>query len=409
MRALLSLFSWKLRDSRDVMRVFIITFVLFIWPMGSPSAQPLSFQTQDPQAGSRVFGSKGCIHCHSISGVGGDIGPDLGRVDRPRSFYDLAAAMWNHLPGMVERMRSLGVSRTRLSPQETADLVAFLFSLNYFDEPGDLEKGKRLFVEKKCIVCHQIGGMGGVVGPNLDSLGHYASPIYVAAAMWNHAPAMIKTMRSRGIKRPVFRPGELRNLMAYLRSVASGVSQDPLYVIPGKIDQGKRLFVEKRCSECHRVRGRGGRIGPELGEQVRPRSLFEFASLMWNKAPSMISVMERRGIPIPKIRVDEMADIVAYLTSVQYFEAGDPNRGRGLLSDKQCLSCHSLEGIGGSIAGDLARTKGLDSPATALSALWNHSLISQSRLKPLWSKWPQFSAQEMADLLAFLQTVGQNP
>ncbi len=70
-----------------------------------PAAEPAWAQTpggggQDPAAGSRVFNEKGCVKCHAINGVGGKIGPDLARASRPRSFFDLATAMWNHLPKM---------------------------------------------------------------------------------------------------------------------------------------------------------------------------------------------------------------------------------------------------------------------------------------------------------------------
>jgi hypothetical protein len=71
-----------------------------------------------------------------VNGVGGQGGPDLARVSRPRSFYDLATAMWNHFPTMAEQMRQLGLSPPRLNPRETGDLLAFLFTLDYFETAG---------------------------------------------------------------------------------------------------------------------------------------------------------------------------------------------------------------------------------------------------------------------------------
>ena len=66
-------------------------------------AQPYAGSSQNPLAGSRVFGSKGCSQCHAVNGVGGKIAADLGRIAKPRTFYDLASAMWNHLPEMTGR------------------------------------------------------------------------------------------------------------------------------------------------------------------------------------------------------------------------------------------------------------------------------------------------------------------
>jgi mono/diheme cytochrome c family protein len=276
-----------------------------------------------------------------VNGVGGQVGPDLARIPRSRSFYDLAAAMWNHFPRMAERMRELGISHLQINPQETGDLVAFLYTLNYFDPAGNPETGKRIFLKKQCVVCHQVGGTGGVVGPNLDLLKQYGSPIYVATAMWNHGPAMAEAMRARGIERPTFKGTELIDLIAYLKSVSPEPAEEPLYVLPGRADEGRELFVEKGCRVCHSVGGRGGRLGPDLGERGVHRSLTEFAAAMWNKTPAMIQAMKAERISVPQLRAEEMADLVAYLYSVQYFgERTEPREGRKLVTEKGCLQCH---------------------------------------------------------------------
>ena len=92
------------------MRSFIVlAWLLLLSP--SALAQPLFSPSQDPFAGARVFDAKGCIKCHAIGGTGGKVGPDLARMARPRSFYDLAAALWNHAPKMAARMERAGVLR----------------------------------------------------------------------------------------------------------------------------------------------------------------------------------------------------------------------------------------------------------------------------------------------------------
>lgn len=384
--------------------------LLLLWSRGPAFAQPLSSPTQNPAAGSRVFGSKGCAQCHAVNGVGGQVGPDLGRIARPRSFYGLAAAMWNHFPRMAERRRELGILHPHLNPRETGDLIAFLYTLNYFDPPGNLEAGQRLFTEKKCIVCHQVEGTGGVIGPNLDFFKQHGSPIFVATAMWNHGPAMAETMRARGIKRPTFKGTELIDLIAYLKSASPEPAEDPLYVLPGRADEGRRLFLEKDCRRCHSIRGQGGRVGPDLAERGLHRTLTEFAAAMWNKAPAMIKAMKVGGISVPQLRAEEMADLVAYLYSVRYFaESGDPRRAEKLVTAKGCLNCHSIRGKGGKIGGDFARLKHLASPATVISVLWNHALVMERLTEVKGITWPQFRPEEMADLVAYLQTLKQNP
>jgi mono/diheme cytochrome c family protein len=370
--------------------------------------QALVSPTQDPLAGSRVFGEKGCSRCHAINGVGGRVGPDLGRAPGPHGFYDLGAAMWNHLPQMAQRMRELGIPRPRLDAREAGDLIAFLSTLNYFDPPGDVEKGRRLFTGKRCIVCHQVGGTGGVVGPSLDFLGHFGSPIFAAAAMWNHGPAMAEAMRRRGIPRPRFDGSELADLIAYLRSISPERAEEPLYLIPGRAEDGRRLFAEKRCAECHGMSGRGGGIAPDLAERRREWSLMQFAAAMWNKAPGMTEVMKRRGIPVPELRAAEVADLIAYLYSVRYLAApGDIRRGREILTTKGCVGCHSVQGQGGRTASDLAAVA-LDSPSAVVAALWNHSFVAE-RPMDRGRAWPELRSGDVADLVAFLRGLTRSP
>jgi mono/diheme cytochrome c family protein len=380
--------------------------LLLVWPLSSASAQSVFGPGQDPLAGSRVFGSKQCVKCHAVNGVGGKVGPDLGRVERPRTFYDLATAMWNHLPQMLQRMDALGISRPRLEVRQTEDLIAFLYTLSYFDPPGNARAGERYFAGKRCVVCHQVGGAGGVVGPNLDFLKQFGSPIFIAAAIWNHGPQMLEAMKARAIERPAFIGPELQDLIAYLAPASAGPQEGPVYVLPGRAPEGKRLFRDKRCIECHSVGREGGRIGPDLAGRGLRRSLVEFAAAMWNKAPTMMAAMKPREIAMPQLRPEEMADIVAYLYSVGYFaEPGNVANGRKVASEKACLRCHAASGERGKGASDLARAKDLDSPAAVITALWNHAVIAPPTGRGQKGAWPELRPEDMGDLVAFLQSL----
>jgi mono/diheme cytochrome c family protein len=381
--------------------------LLLMGSLDAAWAQPVFSPSQDPLAGSRVFGVKGCVKCHSINGVGGKVGPDLALRLRPRSFYDVATAMWNHLPRMAERMKQLGITRPQLTAQEAGDLVGFLYTLHYFDPPGNVAAGRQLFSEKKCIVCHQVGGTGGVVGPNLDSLKQFASPIYVASAMWNHGPAMAEVMKARGVERPTFTAQELRDLIAFLAPATGGAPEGPLYVLPGRPQLGRELFVEKKCVRCHSVSGVGGTLGPDLVALGVRRSPVEFAATIWNKAPAMMAAMATRNITVPQLRPEDMADLVAYLYSVRYFASGGSvPRGWLVASNKGCLHCHGVSGERGKPASDLTKAKGLDSSAAVLAALWNHTVVTP-RVAGQKLEWPVLKAEEMADLVTLLESISQ--
>jgi len=384
--------------------------ILVAWLLLLPAtalAQPLFSSSQDPLAGALVFDAKGCIKCHPVDGIGGKVGPDLARTTRPRTFYDLAAALWNHAPKMAARMRALGIARPNLDPVEAGDLAGYLFTLSYFDRRANVAAGRRLFTEKRCIACHRLGGSGGVVGPPLEGLTPLASPISLAAAMWNHGPRMAELMEREKIARPTFKPSELADLIGYINSTAPRAGRSSLYALPGRADAGGRLFVQKQCVNCHSVGGVGDPSKPSLAERALDMSLTDFAAAMWNKAPAMQQAMQSRlAGEVPELRPQDMADIVAFLYAARYFkQGGDPRKGVILAVNKGCLSCHGLYGERGKVASDLNAAASIDSPAGVLSALWNHSFIGDPLAERDRTPWPTFRGDEMADLVAYLRSL----
>src|SRR6266498_6075850 len=78
----------------------------------------------DPARGQLLFVSKRCVECHAVRGAGGRIGPDLGRSAIKGSFFEIAAAMWNHSSAMDEKMREFRVARPSFEKEELSDLLA---------------------------------------------------------------------------------------------------------------------------------------------------------------------------------------------------------------------------------------------------------------------------------------------
>lgn len=359
-------------------------------------------------AGFDVFARKGCGKCHAVRGLGDGVGPDLGRIAAGTSFFDLGAAMWNHLPRMGARMREARVERPTLNPRELSDLVAFLFTAQYFDELGDPAAGERLFTAKGCVRCHQVGGAGGRVGPALDALKRANSPVLVAAAMWNHGPQMAETMKSLGVERPRFEGREMVDLIAYVVQAARDPGGETQQVVPGTPARGEKLFAEKHCAACHAVGGRGGKVGPDLGHRGHHVSLTRFAALMWNHGPAMWARMKERGLEVPRLTGQDVADILAYLYTAHYFDqAASPRRGEQLLADKGCLTCHRVRGKGGTLAADFATSTVVGTPASVVAAMWNHSVYMEEKAARMKVSWPLLTGQELADLTAYLNSLGR--
>ena len=122
----------RLRRAIRIMLVGAVAIILLAASVAYAQAPPFGPIGDTPISGARVFGSKGCVKCHSVNGLGGKVGPDLARVAQPRSFFDLASSLWNHAPRMADRMRELNIARPRLDAHEAGGLVAFLYTLDYF-------------------------------------------------------------------------------------------------------------------------------------------------------------------------------------------------------------------------------------------------------------------------------------
>jgi mono/diheme cytochrome c family protein len=360
-------------------------------------------------AGAKVFGEKGCGKCHALRGMGGGIGPDLGRIDSGKSFFELGAAMWNHVPRMGAKMREVGIERPSLTPLELSNLIAFIFTAQYYDELGDPKVGEELFTAKGCVQCHEVGGKGGRVGPGLDFLKRANSPVLVAAALWNHGPEMALVMKAKGIVRPTFQGKEMVDLIAYIVTAAKEGAGDTAQVVPGTPERGRKLFGEKRCIVCHRVGGKGGTVGPDLGRRGHHVSLTRFASLMWNHGPTMWARMKERGIQVPRLTGQEMADILAYLYVSHYFDQPAAGRLQGqlLVQSKGCLTCHSVRGKGGKISADFATSKVVGSAASVVAAMWNHSRYMLAQAEKQEIPWPILTGQELSDIATYLRSVSR--
>ena len=182
----------------------------------SGSRERVYFEPGSPRRGRELFASKRCIGCHAIAGVGGKGGPDLGT--RPQelvgSVSSIAALMWNHSQAMTAEFARRGVPRVTFSGGEMADIIAYLYFVNYANVRGRPEHGGVLFVDK-CSPCHSLGG-GRQVGPDLQTASGLNDPIAIMSAMWNHASAMEQELRKHGFPWPRLEPGDAADLTAFL-------------------------------------------------------------------------------------------------------------------------------------------------------------------------------------------------
>ncbi len=81
----------------------------------------------DAARGRELFVEKACVACHSVNGVGGDLGPSLNAADMPAPMnaFEFAARMWRGAQAMTALQEDMLGEVVSLTGQDLGDLVAF--------------------------------------------------------------------------------------------------------------------------------------------------------------------------------------------------------------------------------------------------------------------------------------------
>jgi mono/diheme cytochrome c family protein len=358
-----------------------------------------------PEKGAALFfGDKQCAICHSINGSGGRVAPDLSgtRPGTPAMGW-LTAVVWNHAPGMWRQMRQGNVSYPHLSAQEMANILAFLYQAGNADRAGAPVAGQRVFEEKGCVRCHSVRSSGGKTAPDLSGLAPGGNTSAWTRAMWNHAQSMLDPVAKALGRWPQFTGSEMNDLIAYAGSGSAAPQANNKSALHGNTERGWQVF-QRKCIECHSVRSQGGTIGPALGpERDVPVSEAQFASVLWNHAPSMLRKVREQGVSLPLLEGDEVGDLQTFLASLRYFEpTGSALVGERVFKERACASCHGPEAQGTKKAPPLRSRPEAFTTVSFATALWKHGPHMVDLAEESGIPWPVLQATDIGDLVSFL-------
>ena len=387
-------------ERNRIVKKGIVVILLFL----SSSFAIADTLPEDPTRGKQLFVTKGCVKCHEMTGEGSKIGPDFVKRDLGDTPLDLAARLWNHTPSMVLGMEETRMIKPALTEREFNDLSVYLYFLRFSDGRGDPARGRSVFNEKGCRLCHPLAGKGKQDQPGFDEFPRNISPVFLSKGIWNHSLDMVARMAQIGMKWPQFRETEMIDLLEYIRANATG-ADDPAFFKPGSPKEGKQVFKTRGCDKCHSVRGEGLEGGVALDKEAHTfrTSLTEIASSMWNKGPTILAKMAQAQSGIPKLTSKETADLFAYLYFLPFTdEPGSIINGRMLFSEMKCTECHTQDRTRGKLS-YIDHSKYRNTPKTELVAsIWNHNLEIMMARKEDQPLWPRMGKREMADLVEFI-------
>jgi mono/diheme cytochrome c family protein len=340
----------------------------------------------DSVRGEELFQSLPCIRCHSINGTGGSRGPDLAkRLKHEYSPAAIAARMWNHAPTMWSALTEQGLAIEPLGQQAAADLFGYFYSLRFFDRPADAMRGKRLFDRQRCSECHGLDSSEVVAAKPVSQWTSLERPLVFAAHIWGHAANMGQVFNDNDVKREGLKGQQLADIIMYLRSLPQTTKRTPR--MDSEISDGAELLQSKGCLVCHKAKF-------DLARRLRSKMVNDVAASMWNHAKIRQTA---------HLNTDEMRQIMDQLWTQQVLEpAGDIEAGRDVFGNR-CAVCHNGSGI----APTLVDRKGKVSVVSIVSSLWTHGPKMLARLQQNNSEWPKFTTEQMADVIAFLNSGGR--
>jgi alcohol dehydrogenase (cytochrome c) len=138
---------------------------------------PLGTAAAAIAAGQRLY-DQGCAGCHAAGAQGSDRAPALtGPFAHGGEDGDLFHSIREGVPGTAM------TAHPGLNDQQTWQLVSYIRSLAGSAPPvsagrgssGDATAGRAVFVRADCGACHEIDGVGGLVGPDLSTAARYGA------------------------------------------------------------------------------------------------------------------------------------------------------------------------------------------------------------------------------------------
>jgi cytochrome c len=264
----------------------------------------------DPEEGERILFREKCVDCHQVGKVGIVKVKPLDEFKQYKSPVFFVTRFWNSGRAAGEAFTSEGLKLPEFRENDLMDIIAYIKRSGFGEvegsgiylPPPNPRKGQKIFLEKGCVECHPRAG-----APREAFEGVALGPFtHIVRRMLNHTMWIDPSRPDMPLT-----PEEMSDLVSYIYFLSYAGK-------PGNPEAGKRLFVEKKCADCHGIDETGGTVAPALFDSPTLKSSTDVLSGMWNTAPEkMKREMLEAGVPWPQFEGRDLADLFAFILSAK--------------------------------------------------------------------------------------------
>jgi cytochrome c oxidase cbb3-type subunit III len=198
-------------------------------------------------------------------------------------------------------------------------------------DPAAIKAGMGIF-RARCADCHGVDARG-VRGPDISRVwaeGRTDGGLF--QTLRNGVPDT--EMPSVGARTSDI---EVWQILAYVRTLAAPVPPDPPR---GNAENGERIF-RANCASCHRVNGKGGRLGPDLSRIGAARARDAIAARIVGAAEGSrpgyepVTVTPPDGQPIHGVKKNEDLFSVQIMDSRERIQGYEKDKMKTVEDDKK--------------------------------------------------------------------------
>jgi mono/diheme cytochrome c family protein len=395
------------------------------------------------EKGRLSFSTSRCLTCHKLNGRGGDLAPELGRIALKTNRNWLKAWVsnpqrWNFITIMprynlpteaVSNLVEYLIDESETDEPETAENKPVIQKHSAADQKGSEIRGRNLFTNKGCLNCHRMWGvektgnfassLAEMADLDTDHLGFGDATIPKNKYDFITTKLQNPKLFGKDLIMPFYnlKPEEIGQITLALMGKSQKIPES--YRVQPKIKDHHlpkgpvgELFDKYRCLSCHKVRGVGSDLAPDLtaeGSKVKKDWLKAYLRTPYAIRPYLTERMPRFNL------IEAEADLLANYVSLALREEnidwlevpkknGDTVIGKQLYFEKfTCQSCHSIGSNGGYYG------SALDTVGDRLTRKWTLARLENVHWYEDYAREPVLDLKlgETNNLAAFLQTLKQ--